>query len=99
MTEMTIKFKVKSGTGGYFDYGACDLILFKAVLNVVPRIGEKISLLENNDTEKTNSYGEILKELHEYLVTDVIYDLDEQYDNGCEITVYVVPIGRSLNIK
>ena len=92
---MNISICVKSGTGGYYDYDGCDLII-KEIDNSsfpIPRINETIEILENNDKGHTNSKGEILKEYHEYLVRDVRYWIS---DSCHSIKVYVVPIGRNI---
>ena len=44
--------------------------------------------------KKTNSKGDILKEYHEYLVSDVRYWIA---DNSYGVTIYVLPIGRNAN--
>lgn len=91
---MNISINVKSGTGGYYDYGNCDLKL-KDVDETfpIPRIGESIDILEDNDKKKTNAKGEVLQEYHQYLVTDVRYWLAH---NNHGITIYVVPVGRTI---
>ena len=90
---MIMSVYVKSGTGGYFDYDGCDLLVKEISTDIipVPRIGETLDIWENNDDENTDSKGEILKEYHNYLVTDVCYWVQ---DNCGAIAVYVVPIGR-----
>lgn len=93
---MKIQFKVKSGTGGYFDYEACDLLLKTVRMGVVPRIYEKVEIIEDNDAGRKNESGQVLQESHEYLVTDVIYCLGTGYGEDREVKVYVVPIGRSI---
>lgn len=97
---MMISVYVKSGTGGYFDHDGCDLLVKEISTDVipVPRIGESIDIWEDNDDKKTNSEGEILKEYHRYLITDVRYWVQgpncwARGDSG-GISVYVVPIGR-----
>ena len=94
--DMKIQFKVKSGTGGYFDYEACDLLLATVSMAVVPRVHEKIEIIEDNDAGRKNASGQVLQEPHEYLVTDVIYCLGDGYGEGRAVKVYVVPIGRSI---
>ena len=89
---MDISVNIKSGTGGYFDYDGCDLCVIKNDNLPIPRIGEVLEILEDNDKKTTNSKGVILKEYHQYLVTDVhYYIVNDDYD----VTIYVVPIGRS----
>ena len=92
---MMMSVYVKSGTGGYSDYDGCDLLVKVIPTDTipVPRIGESIDILEDNDDKKTNAKGEILKEYHSYLVTDVHYWV---CDNSGGISVYVVPIGRRV---
>lgn len=92
---MDISIYVKSGTGGYNDYDDCDLLLKRLSTDIfpIPRIGESIDILEDNDEKKTNPDGAILQEFHEYLVTDVRYWING--DNG-GVSVYVVPIGRHV---
>lgn len=92
---MNISICVKSGTGGYYDYDGCDLII-KEIDNAyfpIPRINETIEILENNYKGHTNSKGEILKEYHEYLVRDVRYLINNSYHS---VKIYVIPIGRNI---
>lgn len=93
---MNISINIKSGTGGYYDYDGCDLCLKEMTHEnfPIPRIGETIDILEDNDNKTTNSRGEVLKVLHQYLVNDVNYWIS---DNAYGVTIYVVPIGRSVN--
>ena len=94
---MTISIYIKSGTGGYSDYDGCDMLV-KELKNSnfpIPRIHETIEILEPNDTKKTNQAGEVLKEYHQYLVTDVRYWIIDEKKNG--VSVYVLPIGRSVD--
>lgn len=92
---MNISINIKSGTGGYYDYDSCDLCIkeIKDDNFPIPRIGESIDILEKNDAERKFQNGKFLKELHQYLVTDVHYWMNE---NNYGVTVYVVPIGRSV---
>lgn len=92
---MTISFYIKSGTGGYYDYGGCDLLIKEIQGDnfPIPRIRESIDILEDNDKKETNHLGVILKVYHQYLVTDVRYWIGE---NKYGVSVYVVPIGRSV---
>jgi hypothetical protein len=93
---MNISINIKSGTGGHYDYDGCDLCI-KEIRDdkfPIPRIGESIDISEENDEKKTNSKGEVFKTFHQYLVTDVRYWIGE---NSHGVTVYVVPIGRSVN--
>ena len=53
-----------------------------------------IDIVEKNDKKKTNSKGDILKEYHEYLVSDVRYWIA---DNSYGVTIYVLPIGRNAD--
>ena len=95
---MNISVCIKSGTGGYYDYDGCDLCLKKIEYEnfPIPRIGETIEILEENDEKRTNYKGEVLKEFHQYLVRDVRYWMA---DNTYGVTIYVVPIGRKVNMK
>lgn len=92
---MTISINIKSGTGGYYDYDGCDMHIKNVSTNnfPIPRIGETIEILEDNDKKRMNAKGEILKEYHDYLVTDVKYRI---IPNGNYVEVYVIPIGRSM---
>lgn len=93
---MIISINIKSGTGGYYDYDGCDLCL-KKIENEnfpIPRIGESIDILEDNDKKKTNSSGDIFKIYHQYLVNDIRYWIS---DNSYGATIYVLPIGRNVN--
>ena len=93
--KMNIAIKIKSGTGGYYDYSGCDW-LKKEIEDdnfPIPRIGETIEILEDNDKKETNHLGTISKVYHEYLVTDVRYWIGE---NKQGVSIYVVPIGRSV---
>ena len=91
---MNISVNIKSGTGGYYDYDDCDLCIRKIKYEnfLIPRIGESIDILEDNDKKKTSSKGDVLKEYHQYLVRDIRYWVN---DNDYGVTIYVVPIGRS----
>lgn len=93
---MTISIYIKSGTGGYSDYDGCDRLVkeFKNSKFPIPRINESIEILEPNDAKRTNQNGEVLKEYHQYLVTDVRYWIIDEERNG--VSIYVVPIGRSV---
>lgn len=93
---MTISIYIKSGTGGYYDYDNCDRLVkeFKNSKFPIPRINESIDIFEPNDAKKTNQKGEVLKEYHQYLVTDVRYWIFNEERNG--VSIYVVPIGRSV---
>ena len=93
---MIISINIKSGTGGYYDYDGCDLCL-KKIENEnfpIPRIGESIDILEDNDKKKTNSRGDVFKIYHQYLVSDIRYWIS---DNSYGVTIYVLPIGRNVN--
>lgn len=92
---MTISINIKSGTGGYYDCDGCDLNLKRIEDDKfpIPRIGETLEISEENDRKQTNSEGVILKEYHDYLVTDVRYWIA---DNKYGLTIYVVPIGRCV---
>ena len=92
---MVISINVKSGTGGYSDYDGCDLCIkeIESENFPIPRIGESLDIMEDNDRKRTNDKGKILQEFHTYLVTDVRYWLcDDDYG----VTIYVIPIGRSV---
>lgn len=93
---MNISINIKSGTGGYFDYDGCDLCL-KEIENEnfpIPRIGESIDILEDNDKKETNSKGNVFKVYHQYLVSDIHYWIS---DSSYGVTIYVLPIGRNVN--
>lgn len=92
---MNISVNIKNGTGGWADYDSCDFCVTKITHEnfPIPRIGETLALLEDNDKGNVNSKGETLKEYHEYLVTDVRYWIG---NNNYGVTVYVLPIGRSV---
>lgn len=86
---------VKNGTGNYSEYDGCDFLV-KRIENdkfPIPRIGETIQILEDNDEKQTNSNGVIFQEYHDYLVRDVVYWVA---DNNYGVNVYVIPIGRSV---
>lgn len=91
---MNISVNVQSGTGGYFDYDGCDLCVATITHEnfPIPRTGEILSFLEDNDKKVANSSGVILKEYHQYLVTSILYWVN---DNDYGVTIYVVPVGRS----
>lgn len=91
---MNISVNIKSGTGGYYDYDDCDLCIrnIKYENFPIPRIGESIDILEDNDRKKVNLKGDILKEYHQYLVRDIRYWVN---DSDYGVTIYVVPVGRS----
>lgn len=95
---MNISINIKSGTGGYYDYDGCELCMAEVKHEnfPIPRIGESIDILEDNDEKKTNYKGEVLKEYHQYLVNDVRYWIS---NNNYGVTIYVLPIGRKVNIK
>ena len=90
---MNISINIKSGTGGYADYDGCDLCVAEITHEnfPIPRIGEILELLEDNDKRIANSNGVILKEYHQYLVANVHYWIA---NNDYGVIVYVVPIGR-----
>lgn len=93
---MSIAIYIKSGTGGHYDYGSDKLVKeFKDTNFPIPRINEIIEILEPNDAKKTNQNGDMLKEYHQYLVTDVHYWIASEDFYG--VSVYVLPIGRSVN--
>lgn len=79
---MRINFSVKSNTGGHYDYDDCNLLLKTIDSDIIPRIGETVKLYETNETGR--------KEIHDYLVREVQYLIDDDY---CEVTVYVIPVG------
>lgn len=93
---MNISIKIKSGTGGYFDYDGCPYLIktIKVPNFPIPRIGETLELYEPNDDGKQNRTGQTLCEYHQYLVTDVRYWIND--DNNFGTDVYVVPIGRKI---
>ena len=93
---MNISILIKSGTGGYFDECGCDMCLMD-IENPnfpIPRIGETIEILENNDKGRTNTKGEITKEYHDYLIRDIRYWV--MNENSYGVKIYVVPIGRCV---
>ena len=94
---MYISVEIKSGTGGYYDYDGCSMEVTKITHKdfPIPRVGETLSLLEDNDKKRTNVKGEILKEYHDYLITEISYWIA---NNNYGVTIYVIPIGRSVNI-
>lgn len=96
---MTVQIRVKSGTGEYYDECNCDFLVgeFKNPNFPIPRIGESIDILEPNDVGKTSKNGGVLKEYHQYLVTDVRYKVTN--GDHFSVNVYVVPIGRSIKIR
>lgn len=91
---MNISINIKSGTGGHYDYDGCDLRVKEINQEnfPIPRIGETLLLLEDNDGKNTNAKGTILKEYHEYLITNICYWIID--DNSYGVIVYVIPIGR-----
>ena len=92
---MQISINIKSGTGGYYDYGGCDCCIKEIEDDnfPIPRIGETIEILEDNDEGFKYTNGGVCKVYHTYYVTSVNYWVgDKKYG----VTVYVVPIGRSL---
>ena len=92
---MIITVNVKSGTGNYYDPDGCDCCIkqFTSDNFPIPRIGESIDILEDNDKKRTNSQGKVLQEFHQYLVTNIHYWIVPE-NTGVE--VYVVPIGRKI---
>lgn len=95
--NMEISILVKSGTSGYFDYDGCNLLIKKIIETdnfPIPRIGEILKLLEDNDKGLKNIKGEIVKEYHSYLVKDIEYFITD--NNQYIINIYVVSIGRSI---
>lgn len=91
---MTISICIKSGTGNYYDYDGCDMLL-KELKNQnfhIPRIHETIEFWEPNDERIKNQQGKTLIESHEYLVTDVCYQIVDE--ENFSVRVYMVPIGR-----
>ena len=94
---MIISINIKNGTGGYTDCDGCDFCVTKMICEnfPVPRAGEILELLEDNDKKIANSNGKVLKEYHQYLVTNIHYWINDTLDYG--VTIYVVPIGRSVD--
>lgn len=92
---MTIEFYVKSGTGGYSDEGGCDasVLTIKNDKFPIPRVGESVEILEDNDKGRTNPSGTVFQEYHQYMVTDVRYWVSGERFG---VNIYVVPIGRGL---
>lgn len=93
--EMDISVNIKSGTGGWADYDGCDFCVTKIAYKnfPIPRVGEVLEIFENNDKGITNSNGAVLKEPHQYLVINIHYWIS---DGNYGVTIYVVPIGRSV---
>ena len=58
----------------------------------IPRVGEILELFEYND-RKISDNETILKEYHQYLVTNIHYWVS---DNNYGVVIYVVPIGRNI---
>ena len=94
---MIIDVYVKSGTGGYSDYDGVDRSIIQIENDTfpIPRIGESIEVLEKNDKGLTDGSGNVCKEYHQYLVTDVRYWIVDSNKNG--VSIYVVPIGRTIS--
>ena len=92
---MNISINIKSGTGGYYDYGGCDCCIKKIEDDnfPIPRIGERIEILEDNDDGIKDRKGDICQVYHEYHVVDVSYWIGQK---SYGVTIYVIPIGRSL---
>lgn len=93
---MDISIYVKCGTGGYYEYDNIDLLV-KKINNdkfPIPRVGESLDILEPCDSKRENCNGEILKEYHQYLVTDVRYWIN---GNDFGVQIYVLPIGRNAD--
>ena len=91
-----ISILVKSGTGGYYDYDNCDLRLKTIEYDdfTIPRIGETIRILEDNDSGRISEITkEPVQEMHKYLVRDIEHWIADE-NHG--IDIYVVPIGRSV---
>lgn len=93
---MNISIYIKSGTGRYSDINDCDMLIkeFKNTSFPIPRIGESLEILEPNDAKRINKNGKVLKEYHQYLITDIHYWIIDEEKN--EVSIYVVPIGRSV---
>lgn len=90
---MEISICVKSNTGGYCDYDDCDLLLKKIdseQMPYLPRVGEHINILEQVERDSDR------KEYHDYLVTEICYDVAEK---PVDVRIYVVPIGRAIQIE
>lgn len=81
------KIKIKSGTGQYYDYGNCDLLLKECETPFLPRVGEIIQINFNDEINPTT--GKKCIRYYNFLVRDIQYWISEDR-NG--IDVYVVPI-------
>lgn len=81
------KIKIKSGTGQYYDYGNCDLLLKECETPFLPRVGEIIQINFNDEVNPTT--GKKCIRYYNFLVRDIQYWISEDR-NG--IDVYVVPI-------
>lgn len=96
---MIISIYIKNGTGGYNNHDGCDYLVKKieSTSFMVPRIHESINILEPNDSGLINpNDGNIAKTFHQYLVTDVHYNIVDDADYECDVRIYVVPIGRRV---
>lgn len=81
------KIKIKSGTGQYYDYDNCDLLLKECETPFLPRVGEIIQINFNDEINPTT--GKKCIRYYNFLVRDIQYWISEDR-NG--IDVYVVPI-------
>lgn len=71
---------IKSGTGGYYDYDSCDLILKSEVhTKCLPRIGETISYMSNGFARK-------------FLVTGIEHTILNSKNEIGNIAVYCIPV-------
>lgn len=78
--------KIKSGTGQYYDYDNCDLLLKRCETHFLPRKGETIQI--NLSKEKRIQY-------YSFLVRDIEYWINEDKSG---IYVYVIPLdGYKIN--
>lgn len=87
---VTFNLHVKSGTGGYSDYDACDLSIFREIeAETLPRIGEKISFIQKVKEQYVTRF---------FLVTDINYHIgyicndNRSNVNISNITVCGIPV-------
>ena len=96
---MKISIYVKNGTGGYDSHDDCDFLVKRIESKdfPIPRIHESINILEPNDSNILNpNDGKVAKTFHQYLVTDVHYNIVDEPDYEDDVNIFVVPIGRRV---
>lgn len=81
---MKFSVNIKSGTGGYFDYGGCDLHVINLESDSIPRKDEIICISREGEPVET------------YLVTSVerqynIPQRNGRWTYGEFINIYVIP--------